>query len=239
MKADEPRLDDWTPCGIFLPPAISLRSLFPCCLRLQPIAFRMSEKWVTRQSLLVRARGRSDDEAWQDFADYYRDFIAILLRRFRVTPHDQDDLNQEILLKIWKNLDKYDPHHNPFRTWLNCLIRNKIIDFNRKRSRIDKHETVLTDHDDEPFDIGVSEDEMAKVFDKEWRAYLTNRALQNIESNFSGKAIEVFKLSLGSKSVPAIAEEQGIAESSVYKLRKRVEERLRLEVRRLKSEVEL
>ena len=198
----------------------------------------MSNKWVTKQTLLIRAQNQDDSQAWEDFVDYYRDFIKILIYRLNISSNDVDDLSQEILLKIWKNLEKYDPERNKFRTWLNCLIRNKVIDFIRKKSRIKKLEVFSTDEDEEEINLSLSESEMEDLIDKEWRTYLTNRAMKNIEPLFSGQAIEVFQLTLDSVPVIEIANRLNITEGSVYTLRKRVKQRLKAEIKRLKEDIE-
>ena len=199
----------------------------------------MGEKWLTRKSLLMRAKDQDDDQAWQDFVDYYGTFIEMLLSHFRFVGHDRDDLKQEILLKIWKNLDKYDTSRSNFRGWLNRLIRNQMIDYKRKQTRLRKRETTVCDDDGNPVELAVSEDRFTEVFEEEWRTHLTNVALKNVSTIFSGKAMEVFDLCLDGKSIKEVAAQLELAESSVYKLRQRVEQRLIAEVRRLRDEVEL
>ena len=63
-------------------------------------------------------------------------------------------------------------------------------------------------------------------------------ALENISRKFSGKAIEVFKLSLQEQSVEKIAADTGIALKSAYNLRNRVKDKLIKEIARLRGELE-
>ena len=74
--------------------------------------------------------------------------------------------------------------------------------------------------------------------EREWRVYITNLAMANIEQFFSGKAIEVFKLSIKGKSTQEISEELEIKMDTVYILKNRVKKRLTEEIKQLKVQFE-
>lgn len=198
----------------------------------------MEKKWVTKQTLLMRAQNKDDAQAWEDFVDYYKDFILIVLRNFNLSSTDLEDLSQDILIKIWKNLDKYTPGRNQFRTWLSTLIRNKFYDFIRKKNNIGRIEACSLDNESTEHLNTLSESDVEDIIDKEWRAYLTNRAMKNIEPIFSGQALEVFNMTLNEVPVSEISAKLDITEGSVYTLRKRFKQRLRAEVKRLRDEIE-
>ena len=198
----------------------------------------MSDDWTTRQTLLMRVKNQDDEQAWDEFVTYYKTFIKVILKYLNISENDVEDLNQDILLKIWKAFAKmdYDSEKARFRTWMNKVIRNAVIDFHRAKNRristLDSKEEVNT------ADFPIDNDEFTKIIDKEWRAHITNLALDNIRSEFSGNAIEVFDLCLDGVPAKKIAENLVLAEASVYKLRKRVEEKLVQEIKRLKTELE-
>lgn len=198
----------------------------------------MKSGWNTRQTLLMRAKNQDDSKAWEDFVEYYTDFIKIILSQLSVNSNDKEDLTQEILLKIWKSLKTYEDQNYQFRSWLKRLIRNNVIDYIRKKTRQDRLSGDSINDEAVEVTLAVSEDEFAAMVDKEWRTYLTNRAMKNIEANFSENAISAFKLSLQDISVKEITSKLNLAEGSVYTLRKRVQQSLLDEVKRLKNEVE-
>ena len=76
------------------------------------------------------------------------------------------------------------------------------------------------------------------IAEREWEIHLKNMALENIEPLFSGKAVEVFKLSLTGMSVEEIASKLELKENSVYRLKNRVKERLIQEIIHLREELE-
>ena len=198
----------------------------------------MSEEWVTRQTLLMRVKNQDDEEAWNDFVSYYSTFIQVILKYLNVSQNDIEDLSQEVLLKIWKALGKlnYNSEKARFRTWMNTVIRNAVIDFHRSKNR--KIKTIDSKEDIDTESFPLNNDEFSRIIDKEWRAHITNLALESIRPTFKGNAMQVFELHLSEMPTKEIAEELEIAEASVYKLRSRVEEKLIQEIKRLKAELE-
>ncbi len=198
----------------------------------------MSEDWITRKTLIMRVKNQDDQQAWGDFVSYYKTFIKIILKYLNVSENDVEDLTQDVLVKIWKAFAKldYDAKKARFRTWMNKVIRNAVIDFHRAKNRRIKTNSAKEEIDTEKFPM--NDDEFSMVIDKEWRAHITNLALENIKPDFSGNAIEVFDMCLDGVPTKNIAEKLNLAETSVYKLRKRVEEKLVKEIKRLKFELE-
>ena len=198
----------------------------------------MGDDWTTRQTLIVRIKNRDDEQAWSEFVSYYRSFIRVILKYLNVSENDIEDLAQDVLLKIWKALEKlnFDSERARFRTWMTAVIRNAVIDFQRAKKR--KIKTVDSDNPLDAEKFPLDNDEFTQIVDKEWRVHITNMALDNIRSSFSGNAMEVFEMHLNQASIAEIAKSLNLAESSVYKLRKRVEEKLFEEVKRLKLELE-
>lgn len=60
--------------------------------------------------------------------------IYKICRSFCRNKADQDDLRQEILLRLWKGLPKYDPAH-PFTTWMYRVALNVAISYYRHQKR--------------------------------------------------------------------------------------------------------
>jgi RNA polymerase sigma-70 factor (ECF subfamily) len=199
----------------------------------------MTTAWVTRQTLLNRATDPSDEQAWEDFVDYYEGFINMLLGKLKIFGSDADDLAQETLLSLWKHLERFksDPQQATFRTWLSRIVRNKVLNHLRNHSLRQQKKELLKS---ERLHLGLdfSESELDDIIEQEWKRYITQRALSNIESRFSGSAIEVFKLALLNHSNAKIAAALDLAESSVRTLKGRVQKALVDEVAKLIHEIE-
>jgi RNA polymerase sigma-70 factor (ECF subfamily) len=86
----------------------------------------------THISLLcdVRADGRRD-EAWAVFLARYRSVILGWCLRRGLSPDAAEDLTQDILLKLFQQLPRYnhDPARGQFRGWLKAVVNNALTDF--------------------------------------------------------------------------------------------------------------
>ena len=81
-------------------------------------------------------------------------FEAELFRRIRrhaapelrsivgATP-DEDDLSQEVVTKVWVNLDRFDPAQASFRTWVSRIAGNTGRDYLRRVSARPKSSPVI------------------------------------------------------------------------------------------------
>ena len=64
----------------------------------------MTDAWITRQTLLAKAKDPHDEGAWREFVDYYHPFIHVVLAQMQVSANDRDDVTQTILIKLWRQL---------------------------------------------------------------------------------------------------------------------------------------
>ncbi|VGO14872.1 hypothetical protein PDESU_03442 [Pontiella desulfatans] len=196
----------------------------------------MSEEWNTRQSLLIRAKDPTDEEAWADFVKYYERFIYHLLHRMNIHAADFDDMVQVILVKLWKNLQKYEKHEAKFRTWLALVVRNAVYDYYKAEQRRGK--VIASDVElDESVQPSEGSD-LETIIEKEWELYMTNFALERMRGIFSATAVQVFELSLTGKAAKEIAGQLKITVDSVYTLKNRVKARFIKEIGAIMREVE-
>jgi RNA polymerase sigma-70 factor (ECF subfamily) len=195
--------------------------------------------WNTRLSLLQRAKNPDDQHAWDEFTFYYANFVKVVLSEMGVSQNDKDDLSQIVLISLWKALPKFELDKNKarFRTWMSTVIHNKVIDYFRKvNSHNNKNSKFWDDNQNQ---LTIVQPEIEKIIQNEWEVYVVQTALERIRENFSGKAMQVFEMSMDNVPSTEIAEKLDIAFSSVSKLKNRVKERLVLEITNLKTEMYL
>ena len=196
----------------------------------------MDASWKTRRSLILRARDASDQQAWMEFVKYYERFIFHVLNRMKVARSDSDDIVQNVLLKLWKNLGTYDHTKSRFRTWLGVVVRNAVYDhFAETRHRRD-----LIEAEREAFELlqATPASEVEQRIEQEWADYVTRLALDRIRKLFSDEAVRSFTMSLNGASTESIADAVGITVDSVYTLKSRVKARFIKEVRAVIVELE-
>jgi RNA polymerase sigma-70 factor (ECF subfamily) len=191
------------------------------------------EQWKTRQTLIGRARDPSDSQAWDEFTDYYASFIRMVLMQLHAPLDDLEDLSQTILVKLWQNLLTVElgRDHARFRTWLGTVIRNTFYTHCSQAASRKRRETNAAVADVVPPDI---ED----IIESEWRKHIIALVIERLNASFSGKAMDVFTMTLDGKSVDDIASALELTKDSVYVLRNRVRTRFLDEAKQLRSQLE-
>ena len=85
--------------------------------------------------LLVEQIRGGDEGAFEQLVRRKTSKVYALCHRVIGNAEDAKDISQLVFLKLWENLDKYDPSY-AFDTWLYRLVTNVGIDFMRnKKSR--------------------------------------------------------------------------------------------------------
>jgi len=191
------------------------------------------EQWKTRQTLIGRARDPNDSQAWEEFTDYYASFIRMVLMQLHAPLDDLEDLSQTILVKLWKNLSTVElgRDHARFRTWLGTVIRNTFYTHYSQAVSRKRRETNAAVANVVPPDI-------ENIIESEWRKHIIALVIERLNASFSGKAMDVFAMTLDGKSVDDIASALELTKDSVYVLRNRVQSRFRKEARQLRSHLE-
>ncbi len=197
------------------------------------------ENWVTRVTLLEKLADRHDDFAWRDFVAYYRGFIYGLIRRMGLNHYDAEEVVQIVLLKSWDKLPefKYDPTKGRFRGWLGRVTANAVRNFVRSRNT---HVVALENengvaHNEK--DFFSTDAEIDKMAEAEWQEYLPKLAWKNISDSFGENVRRTYELLHEGCSPEQIASTLGIAVSSVYVYKKRIQEKMIPELKRLEREL--
>jgi len=85
------------------------------------------------RSLVDRCR-KGEDEAWRELVDRFGQRVYSVAYHFTLKREDAEELSQEIFLKIFENLERYDGGF-PLIAWIVSLSRNLCIDRYRRHKR--------------------------------------------------------------------------------------------------------
>ncbi len=83
---------------------------------------------------LIKASINGDHDAYRKIVDQYTPLILNLCYRFVHNEMDALDITQEVLIKVYKELDAYNPQY-AFTTWLYKITTNSALDYIRKQKR--------------------------------------------------------------------------------------------------------
>lgn len=103
---------------------------------------------------IVLAAARGDQSACREIIEaLHRPVLATIFRflgpRWR---HEVEDLAQEVFLKVFRALDRFDPTRAKFMTWVYTFVRNHCYDALKKR-RLPTTSLTPTDPNDRPREL--------------------------------------------------------------------------------------
>ena len=88
---------------------------------------------VEDKDLVERCR-KGDDDAWRELVDRLGQKVYSVAYHFTLKREDAEELSQEIFLRVFENLHRYDGGY-PLVAWVVSLSRNLCIDRYRRRKR--------------------------------------------------------------------------------------------------------
>ena len=95
---------------------------------------------------LCHANGDAKELAWEEIVRRFRRRVFGIAYKFTGRYEESQDLTQEIFLRVFKSLDKFDQNAD-FGTWLYSVSRNHCIDHyrsgRRERELLVRHELSL------------------------------------------------------------------------------------------------
>lgn len=81
---------------------------------------------------LLRRCQAGDAAAWEEIVRTYHRRIYNLCYRFTGSPHDAEDLTQEVFIRMYRTLESYESERGSFVTWVSTMTRNLLVDHFRK-----------------------------------------------------------------------------------------------------------
>jgi RNA polymerase sigma factor (sigma-70 family) len=183
----------------------------------------------TPVSLLERLRVCPDEASWQRLIALYTPWIRDWLRRQGVGPADSDDLVQEVMLVLLRELPqfKHDLRRGAFRRWLRTITLNRLRIFWRQRQTqapAGSAESVAAQLEDPA-------SELSRAWDREHNEHVVRRLLELLEPEFEPSTWRAFRLVvLEGKATAEAAAALGLSPVAVRIAKSRVLSRFRREI---------
>ncbi len=179
----------------------------------------------------MRVRNPADQAAWAEFVEIYEPLIQRLARIKGLQHCDAEDLSQQVLVSISQAIGDWKPDksHARFRTWLQRVARNAILNALTRRP-VDSPLGQATggDMQDQPDTTAAS-----KLLDIEHRREVFRWAARHIEPEFQPDTWRAFwDTAVEGRSIDDVAAEQGKQRGAIYAARSRVMKRLQEQVRK-------
>lgn len=149
---------------------------------------------ATPISLLERLRLGPDADSWQRLVDLYKPLVAGWLRALGVQPADCDDLTQEVLATLVRELPEF--RHNlragAFRRWLRGIVLNRLRAFRRARQPIPTSADPSLERALEQLEEPDSD--LNRRWDEEHDRHVVRRLLELIEPEFEPATWRAFRM---------------------------------------------
>jgi RNA polymerase sigma factor (sigma-70 family) len=179
----------------------------------------------TSLSLINRLQQGSDQLSWNQLLGLYKPLIWGWLRRHNTPLQDAEDLTQDVLAIVVRELPKFT--HNgqkgAFRAWLRNITANRLRIYwrgNKGRSTTDWQTFA-----DQLEDTGS---ELAQEWDRQHDSFLLRKLLDQMEEEFEPKTVKAFRrVALDGVKAELVSQEIGMSVVAIYIAKSRVLRRLR------------
>jgi RNA polymerase sigma-70 factor (ECF subfamily) len=83
---------------------------------------------------LMGLAGAGDTAAFEQLVERHQRLVIGTVGRMLGSPSDAEDIAQQVFVRVWKNVNRYEPRAK-FTTWLLKITRNLVFNELRRRSR--------------------------------------------------------------------------------------------------------
>jgi RNA polymerase sigma-70 factor (ECF subfamily) len=185
---------------------------------------------LTSLSLLERARAGAD-RAWDRLVALYQPLIYHWLRRQGLTHHESEELTQEVLLVVHKELGAFAHPGAPgaFRGWLRVVTAHR----GKAYWKAGKLRPAAAGGSDFHAAVEQLEDPhsgLSRVWDREHDEHVLRRLLELLDDEFEPRTLQAFRRQvLDGAGAEEVATELGMSVGAAYVAKSRVLARLRKE----------
>jgi RNA polymerase sigma-70 factor (ECF subfamily) len=186
---------------------------------------------TTSLSLLDRLKGSRPGSAdWRRLQDIYLPLIRSWLSRVAGLGDEADDLSQEILVVLFRELPAFERRRDgAFRAWLRQITVNRVRAFRRSRQKRPlaglgpEAEHLLNQ-------LADPTSELARQWDQDHDKHVFHQLLAIVQADFEPGTWQAFtRFALDGSPAAQVAGELGTTESAVVKAKSRILKRLREE----------
>jgi RNA polymerase sigma-70 factor (ECF subfamily) len=148
-----------------------------------------------------------------------------------VQPSDADDLTQEVLLAVSKDVCRFEHggHPGAFRGWLKAILVNRLRNFWRARDRgpLVRGDTRI---DERLAQLDDPASEISQIWNRQHDQHVLGQLLALAEPHFAPDTWKAFcRVALDGVRADVVAQELGISLNAVFIAKSRVLSRLRHE----------
>ena len=180
----------------------------------------------TSHSLLERARDPADAASWRKLTDLYTPLIRRWVRPYVAQPADVDDVVQDVLAVLVRELPRFEHSRNPgaFRAWLRSIAVNRLRVAWRTRGPAAGGDAVL----DQLNQLEDQASPLSRAWDEEHDRHVVATLLNAIRLEFQPATWQAFDMTVrDGRPAADVATELGLSVNAVLIAKSRILKRLR------------
>jgi RNA polymerase sigma-70 factor (ECF subfamily) len=186
----------------------------------------------TSLSLLEVLAGTPGEDDWQRLHDLYQPLLRSWLARAGVPDVDADDLIQDVLLVVFREVKDFTRQHpGSFRAWLRGILANRIRNYFRDPPTHRPAPTGGSEYLQRLNELESPHSTLSALWDREHDEHVVAMLLRKVERHFTPTTWQTFRRYV-MEGVPAaqVADELGLSLNSVLLAKSHVLKRLRQEI---------
>jgi RNA polymerase sigma-70 factor (ECF subfamily) len=185
----------------------------------------------TSASLLERLAGTPTDDDWRRLLDLYQPLLRAWMRRAGVSESDADDLAQEVLLVVFREVPRFERRRQgAFRAWLRTILVHRVRDHFRGQ----KYRPAATGGSDflrRLDELESPDSALSRLWDREHDDHVAASLMRRVQGDFAPATWQAFsRHALEGEPAARVAEALGLSLNAVLLARSRVLKRLRQEL---------
>ena len=184
----------------------------------------------TSHSLLQRVQVGASQESWHEFVTFYDRLIQGWLLKQGVTPNDAEDIRQEVLAVVLKEITRFE--HNgrtgAFRNWLRTVTANRLREFWRSRKR--QKTAGGADIEELARQLDDATSDLSRIWNYEHDRQLLESLLKRVAKQFSPTSMQAFRrVMIEQQSIDDVSAELEITINAIRIAQSRILRALRSE----------
>lgn len=186
---------------------------------------------TTSVSLLDRLACSGAEDDWKKLTILYRPFIAGVARGYPALASQSDDITQEVMLVLMRELPRFQRHRTgSFRSWLRGITVNQLRIALRKSKKFKQAESGGRAIEEQLDELADPASIAAQKWDQEHDRIVLERIVQIVKGDFKEVTWRAFqRYAIDNQPPAAVAQELSVSLNSVLLAKSRVLRRLREE----------
>lgn len=184
----------------------------------------------TSVSLLGRLAGAPTDDDWRRLYDLYQPLLRAWMARAGVTGSDVDDLVQDVLLVIFREIAGFEWRgQGAFRAWMRTILAHRVRDYFRGQ----KYRPTATGDSDflrRLDELESPDSALSRLWDREHDEHVAASLMLRVQCDFAPVTWQAFRRhALEGAPAAQVARELDLSVNSVLLAKSRVLKRLHQE----------